>query len=61
MKGAGTCSGDSGGPLVCKNEKNELVQEGIVSFGGRYSCDTLPSAYSRVSAYYLWIQKEIQK
>jgi len=54
----GACNGDSGGPLVCeKNGGWELV--GVTSWG-RTGCATdFPSVYTRVSAYYDWVNEQI--
>jgi trypsin len=49
------CSGDSGGPLI-DNASQSLV--GIVSFGP--GCDRImPSGYTRVSAHFDWLQREV--
>jgi hypothetical protein len=49
------CSGDSGGPLIDIGTKS-LV--GIVAFGP--GCDkSRPSGYTRVSAYFDWLQQEV--
>lgn len=51
-RGRGPCLGDSGGPLV---HNNKIV--GIVSYAVKNCGQGLPDVYTRVSAYYRWIQE----
>ena len=54
--------GDSGGPLVQRNERNEYELIGIVSWGvAPCGEDSLPSVYTRVSAYNEWINSTISQ
>lgn len=53
------CRGDSGGPLVCPTKDNpeQYVIEGIVSFGQGCAEKGYPGIYARVSNYVDWIQQ----
>lgn len=53
------CQGDSGGPLVCpiQDNKQSLVQFGIVSFGS--GCGKVPGFYTKVSTFISWIKDTI--
>lgn len=55
--GRDSCQGDSGGPLV-RQEGNVRVQVGIVSNGYGCAYRDLPAAYTRVSAYIDWIDRQ---
>ncbi|MEO0460620.1 MAG: serine protease [Myxococcota bacterium] len=46
------CNGDSGGPMFRSN----LVQVGLTSFGQQGCPTSVPSVYTRVSAFRSWIQ-----
>lgn len=51
----GSCSGDSGGPLAVKDASGtKWLQAGIVH-GGVGKCGENPGIYTRVSAFYDWI------
>lgn len=52
----GPCRFDEGGPIVVgDNNSRELVALGIYSKSS-YNCDPYnPSVYTRLSAYYAWI------
>eukprot|EP01105_Mastigella_eilhardi_P005502 TRINITY_DN17200_c0_g1_i1.p1 TRINITY_DN17200_c0_g1~~TRINITY_DN17200_c0_g1_i1.p1 ORF type:complete len:379 (-),score=96.73 TRINITY_DN17200_c0_g1_i1:95-1231(-) len=50
--GADSCQGDSGGPLL-----KDGVQFGIVSYGTGCGSASYPGVYTKVAAYYDWIQK----
>ncbi|GJQ66610.1 hypothetical protein Trydic_g4582 [Trypoxylus dichotomus] len=53
LGGRGSCSGDSGGPLIANN-----TQVGIVSFGIGLGCQFgWPSAFTRVTSYLNWIER----
>jgi len=47
------CMGDSGGPMMCGPGHNILA--GVTSWGESTCSGTLPSVYTRVSAYRGWI------
>ena len=54
--GRGTCTGDSGGPMQTIIN-GRVVQIGIVSFQGADSCFAgIPTAFTRVSTYGVWIR-----
>ncbi|CAG4984300.1 unnamed protein product [Colias eurytheme] len=58
-EGLGTCAGDSGGPLVIGSKGNATLI-GITSFGSVRGCELkLPSGFSRVTAFYSWIQNRL--
>jgi len=59
--GSGTCMGDSGGPLQCKASDGKWYQVGITSWGIPCGNRGLPDVFTRVSAYYDWIQKTINR
>ncbi|XP_012940618.1 fibrinolytic enzyme, isozyme C-like [Aplysia californica] len=48
------CMGDSGGPMMCGNGHDILA--GVTSWGEKTCSGTLPSVYTRVSAYLSWIR-----
>jgi len=51
------CSGDSGGPMSCF--KNQIwYQAGLTSWGIA-TCSRVPPVYTRISAFWPWIQLEI--
>ncbi|KAJ8916287.1 hypothetical protein NQ315_016428 [Exocentrus adspersus] len=52
LGGVGSCSGDSGGPLVANNA---LI--GVVSYGAAGCPAGYPSAFSRVTSYVDWIER----
>ncbi|GAB0090032.1 hypothetical protein DMENIID0001_046830 [Sergentomyia squamirostris] len=58
--GKSVCGGDSGGPLVQKNDKNEVIQIGVVSWGWR-PCGQLnkTGVFVNLSHYWNWIQEQI--
>ncbi|KAM9457777.1 serine protease 27-like isoform 1-T1 [Clarias gariepinus] len=58
--GEGACNGDSGGPLVVKINQT-WFQAGIVSFGTTAGCSVrgIPTVFTRVSQYQVWIENEI--
>jgi len=47
--------GDSGGPLICDG-----MLAGVTSYSHK-KCFLFPSGYTRVSSYYPWIQKTMDK
>ncbi|WP_109507459.1 S1 family peptidase [Nocardioides speluncae] len=49
--GIDTCQGDSGGPMVIKNEADEWVQIGIVSWGEGCAEPNKPGVYAQVSNF----------
>jgi secreted trypsin-like serine protease len=51
-----TCFGDSGGPLV---DKSTGLLVGVLSFGDKNCLRPYPTAFSRVSFYYDWIQRKV--
>ena len=55
--GRDSCQGDSGGPLV-RQEGGAKVLVGIVSNGYGCAYKDLPAAYTRVSAYIEWINRQ---
>jgi secreted trypsin-like serine protease len=55
--GRDSCQGDSGGPLV-RQEGSAKVLVGIVSNGYGCAYKDLPAAYTRVSAYIDWINRQ---
>ena len=48
------CMGDSGGPMMCGQGHNILA--GVTSWGEQTCSGTLPSVYTRVSAYLDWVR-----
>ncbi|XP_005099503.1 fibrinolytic enzyme, isozyme C-like [Aplysia californica] len=50
------CMGDSGGPMMCGRGHDILA--GVTSWGERTCSGTLPSVYTRVSAYLGWIRNK---
>ena len=61
--GKDACGGDSGGPLIlkAKNNKEEDVQVGVVSWGAGCSWKHYPGVYSNIPYVGSWIQKELCK
>ncbi|XP_072025139.1 uncharacterized protein [Amphiura filiformis] len=59
--GVGTCQGDSGGPLICRGaDDNRWHLLGVTSFGPSGHCaQSLPSVFARVTAFYDWIDGQI--
>jgi secreted trypsin-like serine protease len=57
--GRDSCQGDSGGPLV-RQEGSKKVLVGIVSNGYGCAYKDLPAAYTRVSHYLEWIDRQKQ-
>jgi secreted trypsin-like serine protease len=55
--GRDSCQGDSGGPLV-RQEGRERVLVGIVSNGYGCAYKDMPAAYTRVSYYLDWIDRQ---
>ncbi|EFX72985.1 hypothetical protein DAPPUDRAFT_325787 [Daphnia pulex] len=55
LRSQNTCPGDSGGPLMVSG-----VQVGIVSYG-KGACGTIPSVFTRVSAYLNWISTTLAR
>ncbi|XP_063595431.1 mucin-17-like, partial [Penaeus indicus] len=51
-----TCSGDSGGPLVTQLCDGRWAQLGIVSYGFECARPSKPGVYTKVSAYFDWIE-----
>lgn len=49
------CSGDSGGPLLIVNERSQIRQIGIVSFGMGCGLAGYPGVYTRIDRYRDWI------
>jgi Trypsin len=58
-EGSDTCQGDSGGPLT--TNYGGPVQIGIVDYGKGCAKKGVPGVYTRVSAYYDWIQAAMRK
>lgn len=55
--GRDSCQGDSGGPLV-RQEGSQKILVGIVSNGYGCAYKDMPAAYTRVSYYLGWIDKQ---
>ena len=55
--GRDSCQGDSGGPLV-RQEGSEKILVGIVSNGYGCAYKDIPAAYTRVSNYLGWIDRQ---
>ncbi|XP_037774309.1 serine-rich adhesin for platelets-like isoform X2 [Penaeus monodon] len=51
-----TCSGDSGGPLITQLCDGRWAQLGIVSYGFECARPSRPGVYTKVSAYFDWIE-----
>jgi secreted trypsin-like serine protease len=49
--GVDTCQGDSGGPMVRKNDQDEWIEVGIVSWGDGCARPGKPGVYGEVSAF----------
>jgi len=47
--------GDSGGPLIC-NQGDSIVLHGVVSTGIGCALPNSPGIYSRITAYFDWMQ-----
>ena len=58
--GLGTCIGDSGGPLQCQLNNNQWFQFGITSWGSSCAKPGIPDVFTKVTAYYDWIQEVIE-
>ncbi|XP_068196925.1 serine protease 56 isoform X2 [Antennarius striatus] len=60
--GIDSCKGDSGGPLIYQDQMSGRFQlYGITSWGDGCGNKGKPGVYTRVSAFFDWIQDEIQK
>lgn len=58
--GRGACQGDSGGPLIISGGNSQSdTQVGIVSWGAGCARPGSPGVYSRVSAGWPWIRKNV--
>jgi trypsin len=57
--GIDACNGDSGGPLVAKKADGSLSLVGVVSWGEGCALAGKPGVYTRVSAFYDWIQATV--
>ncbi|WP_394821254.1 S1 family peptidase [Pendulispora albinea] len=55
--GIDTCQGDSGGPMVRRDENNQWVQVGIVSWGEGCARARKPGVYAQVSTFAAAIAK----
>ncbi|CAG0922713.1 unnamed protein product [Notodromas monacha] len=55
--GPDSCTGDSGGPLLCMDTRNNLVQVGIVSWGGKHcGAPGYFGVYVRLTSVMPWIR-----
>lgn len=54
------CVGDSGGPLVLKQNDGSFVQIGVVSFSSSFCDGSKPVAFTRITAYIDWVEKNLE-
>ncbi|XP_065352722.1 collagenase-like [Cloeon dipterum] len=55
IKGVAPCDGDEGAPLIYKDQNDDWVLVGVVSYIPSDDCLAGPTVYTRVSSYLDWI------
>ncbi|KAF2898357.1 hypothetical protein ILUMI_07818, partial [Ignelater luminosus] len=64
IKGVDACIGDSGNPLMFHDKRDDeenFIAIGVVSFGIKCGDENIPGVYTRVSSYIQWIIDHIKE
>lgn len=64
IKGVDSCKGDSGSSLMfydTREDSENIIAIGVVSFGLGCGVENVPGVYTRVSSYIQWIIDNIRK
>lgn len=59
--GKDACTGDSGGPLYQRQQGNQAIQVGIVSFGDSCGKAKTPGVFTSVAEYLPWINETLDQ